>query len=113
MPKLVKYHGTLVVEMPGQSWDQCELLARMDDLLAEVSRKTTEVVVDLSTTPQLPGSVLGVLVRNWRHLRSRGGRLVVVANDLQREVFEITRLNRIITLTDSRDAALEVLGASA
>jgi anti-anti-sigma factor len=113
MPKLVKYQGTLVVEMPHGSWDQCELLMRMDDLLADVARKTPHVVVDLTTTAHLPGSVLGVLVRNWRQLRSRGGRLVVVANNFQREVFELTHLDRIFTLTESRGEALAVLAASA
>jgi hypothetical protein len=39
--------------------------------------------------------------------------MVVVSTPLQREVFELSQLERLVTLTTSRDEALSVLAASA
>jgi anti-anti-sigma factor len=113
MPKLVQHHGTLVVELPADLDHSEQLLVEMDDLLLESSAQSSQVVVDLTASPFLPGSVLGVLVRHQRRLRQQGGRLVVVGTPLQRELFEVTQLQRLVTLTASREEALAILAASA
>jgi anti-anti-sigma factor len=113
MPKLVQYQGTWVLEMPRDLDRGESLLARMDDVLVDLTTQTPQVVVDLTASPYLPGSVLGLLVRHLGQVRKRGGRMVVVSTPMQREVFELTQIERLVTLTSSRDEALSVLAASA
>ncbi|MFQ3594026.1 MAG: STAS domain-containing protein [Gemmataceae bacterium] len=113
MPKLVHHHGALVVEMPANRTLDEQLLAHIDDVLVESVNQSSQVVVDLTASPHLPGSVLGVLVRHFKRVRQCGGRMVVVSTPLQRELFEVSQLERLVTLTSSRDEALAVLAASA
>lgn len=65
------------------------------------------LVVDLSRTTFLDSSVLGVLIGALKRLRGRGGRLVVVQPPLAiRRIFEITALDRVLELRDTRDDAV-------
>ena len=113
MPKLVQHQGTMVVEMPPDLDHGETVLAQMEDLLVDLTDRSPQVVVDLTASPYLPGSLLGVLVRHLQRVRKSGGRMVVVSTPLQREVFELSQLERLVTLTTSRDEALSVLAASA
>jgi len=67
----------------------------------------THLVVDLSRTTFLDSSALGVLIGAFKRMRERSGRLDVVQPPAAlRRIFEITALDRILSLYESREQAL-------
>jgi len=65
------------------------------------------LVVDLSRTTFLDSSALGVLIGAFKRMRERDGRLdVVQPPPALRRIFEITALDRILSLYESREQAL-------
>lgn len=83
-----------------------ELLSR----LVEVSDALPpRVVVDLSAVSYVDSSGVGTLVQVKRRIDRKGGRIIL--SGLQprvRSVFEITKLDKFFTITDSLDAAAAV-----
>jgi anti-sigma B factor antagonist len=66
-----------------------------------------QLVVDLSDATFIDSTTLGVLVGAEKQLRASDGAVVLVCPERNiRKVFEITGLDRVFTLHDSRDAAL-------
>ena len=85
-----------------------ELKAALGDAL-EAGK--TKIVVDLTQTTFLDSTALGVLIGAVKRLRSRDGQLVIVNTDANiAKTFEITGLDQIFTILDSRDAAVGALG---
>ena len=70
----------------------------------------TRVVVDLSETTFLDSTALGVLIGAIKRLRSRDGALTIVNTESTiAKTFEITGLDQIFTITDTREAAIAAL----
>jgi anti-sigma B factor antagonist len=70
------------------------------------------VVVDLSGVSFLDSTALGVLIGTVKRLRSRGGALALVNTDPTiAKTFEITGLDQIFTILDTRDDAIRALNA--
>jgi anti-sigma B factor antagonist len=68
----------------------------------------TSLVVDLAETTFIDSMTLGVLLGAVKRLRPLDGRVSVVCTDANiRRIFEITLLDRVFSLQESRDAALE------
>jgi len=64
----------------------------------------TQLIVDLSRTTFLDSSALGVLIGAFKRMRERDGRLdIVQPPPAIRRIFEITALDRILPLWESRD----------
>ena len=75
-----------------------------------IENGATRVVVDLSETTFLDSTALGVLIGAVKRLRSRDGQLVIVNTDANiAKTFEITGLDQIFTILDTRDAAVDAL----
>jgi len=71
-----------------------------------------ELVVDLTETRFLDSTALGVLIGAVKRLRPLEGRLVIVnVEPSTAKTFEITGLDQIFTIVDSRDDALAQLAA--
>ena len=71
-----------------------------------------KVVVDLSGASFIDSTLLGVLLRHHRKLRSGGGELVLAADDIRiRRTFEITGLDRTFTIERTLPEAIERLSA--
>jgi anti-sigma B factor antagonist len=70
----------------------------------------TNLVVDLSQVTFIDSTALGVLIGGVRRVNSAGGAmaLVVVSRPVQR-VLSITGLDRVFTIHETREAALEAL----
>jgi anti-sigma B factor antagonist len=67
----------------------------------------TALVVDLSETTFIDSMTLGVLLGAVKRLRPVGGRVSVVCTDANiRRIFEITLLDRVFSLQESREAAV-------
>jgi len=65
------------------------------------------VVVDLTETTFIDSTTLGVLLGGVKRIRQAGGSLVLACSDRNiRKIFEITLLDRVFTIVDSRDEAL-------
>jgi len=75
-----------------------------------IENGATRVVVDLGETTFLDSTALGVLIGAVKRLRQRDGQLVIVNTDPNiQKTFEITGLDQIFTIVDSRDAAVTAL----
>lgn len=73
----------------------------------------TRLVVDLAETTFIDSMTLGVLLGAVKRLRPLGGRVSVVCGDANiRRIFEITLLDRVFSLQESREAALAEVEAS-
>lgn len=81
------------------------------DLKAELvrlaDRGATRIVVDLTPTTFIDSTTLGVLLGGLKRLRSVGGELVLVCVDRNiRKIFEITLLDRVFPIFETREDAL-------
>lgn len=77
----------------------------------EAGRK--RIIVDLTETTFLDSTALGVLIGAVKRLRSRHGALAIVNVDENiAKTFEITGLDQIFTILDTRDGAIEAVGAA-
>lgn len=76
-------------------------------LSAAIESGATEVVVDLSETRFLDSSALGVLIGVVKKLRHVDGHLTVVNTEPSTaRTFEITGLDKIFAIVETRDEAL-------
>ena len=79
-------------------------------LLGAIDAGKTRIVVDLSRTTFLDSTALGVLIGAIKRLRSRDGALTIVNTEATiAKTFEITGLDQIFTITDTREAAIAAL----
>ena len=70
-----------------------------------------QIVVDLSQATFIDSTTLGVLVGGVKRLRPAGGALALVCADENiTKIFEITGLDRVFPIHDSRDEALAAVG---
>lgn len=112
----LEWHGDAVVVVPASSvetmsWDVVEQAA--DLVLAPLGRRTAPlVVVDLSRVSYFGSVFLALLLRCHKLVRQKGGELVLCgASKLARELLQITNLDTLWAIYDSRDEALEAVGA--
>ncbi len=99
--------GVAIVEVVGDAdlYSAPELRDRLTELLDDGARR---VVVDLSETTFVDSMTLGVLLGSMKRLGTAGGRLeLVVSRPDIRRIFEITMLDRVFELHETREQALE------
>jgi anti-sigma B factor antagonist len=83
-------------------------------LLDVIGRGGKELVVDLSDTTFIDSTTLGVLVGGVKRLRPNGGQLTLVCSDRNiTKIFEITGLNKVFPIYETRVEAVESLGQGA
>jgi anti-sigma B factor antagonist len=85
-----------------------------DRLTMAIDQGTSFLVLDFSDVTFVDSMTLGVVLGGMKRLRARGGhlRLVVPQGDMRR-MFEITLLDRVLTIDSTREAALEAVAAPA
>ena len=82
-------------------------------LLDVIEKGGKQVVVDLTDTTFIDSTTLGVLVGGVKRLRPNGGQLSIVCSDRNiTKIFEITGLNRVFPIHETRAEALESVGAA-
>jgi anti-sigma B factor antagonist len=99
--------GLAIVGVVGDAdlYSAPELRDRLTELLDDGARR---VVVDLSETTFVDSMTLGVLLGSMKRLGTAGGRLeLVVSRPDIRRIFEITMLDRVFELHETREHALE------
>jgi anti-sigma B factor antagonist len=98
--------GTAILAVHGEA-DLHSAPELKERLRAAIDGGATVVVVDLTETDFVDSTSLGVLLGATKRLREREGeiRLVVSRPELRR-IFEITLLDRVFQLHDTREEAL-------
>jgi anti-sigma B factor antagonist len=80
-------------------------------LLEVIGQGGKQVVVDFTDTTFIDSTTLGVLVGGVKRLRPSGGQLSLVCSDRNiTKIFEITGLNKVFPIYETRDEALGSLG---
>jgi anti-sigma B factor antagonist len=81
-----------------------------DDLIALIDEGVARIVIDLSQVTFIDSTALGVIIGGVKRLHERDGSLALVA--VSRPVvriLDITGLNRVLTIFDTREAAFAAL----
>ncbi len=104
----VKKHGDVtILEVEGTLivGNRQELKQKV---IEELETGTRKVLVDFDKTTYIDSSGLGVLVSLAKKIREMGGdlRLANLNEDLQ-TLFELTKLDTLFQISESRDRALE------
>lgn len=104
---VTKQNGVTVVDVEGQLivGNRQELKAKV---LEELDAGERKFVVDFSNTGYIDSSGLGVLVSLSKKIREQGGELRLSSlNEDLRTLFELTKLDTLFRIADSREGALE------
>jgi anti-sigma B factor antagonist len=102
-----KQDGVTVVDVEGQLivGNRQELKAKV---LEELEGGERKFVIDFSRTGYIDSSGLGVLVSLSKKIREQGGELRLSSlNEDLRTLFELTKLDTLFRIADSREDALE------
>jgi anti-sigma B factor antagonist len=79
-------------------------------LLEVIGDGAKHVVVDLTETTFIDSTTLGVLVGGVKRLRPDGGQLSLVCSDRNiTKIFEITGLDKVFTIHETRSEAVETI----
>jgi anti-sigma B factor antagonist len=107
--QVTKSGDVLVIDVEGQLivGNRQELKQKV---LEELDGGERKFVIDFSNTGYIDSSGLGVLVSLSKKIREQGGvlRLASLNEDL-RTLFELTKLDTLFMIADSRDEALQGL----
>ena len=99
--------GVVVIDVDGQLivGNRQELKQKVLDALESGQRKC---LIDFARTGYIDSSGLGVLVSLSKKIREQGGelRLANLNDDLQ-TLFELTKLDTLFQISDTRERALE------
>ena len=102
---------THLIELGGEVdlYTAPEFKERMVQVIEEGK---TRVVVDLSKATFIDSTTLGVLVGGVKRLRPSGGSLAIVCSDQNiQKIFEITGLDRVFPIHETREAALAAVAS--
>ena len=106
---VTKQDGVTVVDVEGQLivGNRQELKQRV---LEELDSGERRFVVDFKDTGYIDSSGLGVLVSLSKKIREQGGELRLSGlNEDLRTLFELTKLDTLFRITDSKSEALQGL----
>lgn len=106
---VAKQDGVTVVDVEGQLivGNRQELKQRV---LEELDGGERRFVIDFQETGYIDSSGLGVLVSLSKKIREQGGELRLSGlNEDLRTLFELTKLDTLFRITDSKSEALEGL----
>jgi anti-sigma B factor antagonist len=106
-------HGELmVIKLQGE----VDLYAAPDlkeHVNSAIESGKTLLILDLSEATFIDSTTLGILVSGMKRLRPRGGRLAVLCPDpTMAKIFDITGLNRMFSVHETREDAIASLEQS-
>lgn len=112
----LKWHGNTVIITPASDiedlkWDLIEQAAEIV-MNPMREQEVPMVIFDLSEVSYFGSVFLALLLRCHKLVKSRGGELVLCgASDLAVELLRITALDTLWAIYDSREEAIEAVGA--
>ena len=104
---ITKQGEVVVVEVEGQLivGNRNEFKQRVLD---ELERGARKVLIDFARTGYIDSSGLGVLVTLSRRIREEGGELRLAnLNDDLKTLFELTKLDTLFQISDTKERALQ------
>jgi anti-sigma B factor antagonist len=104
---VTKQDGVTVVDVEGQLivGNRQELKQKV---LEELEKGETTFVIDFANTGYIDSSGLGVLVSLSKKIREQGGELRLSSlNEDLRTLFELTKLDTLFKIAESKEGALE------
>lgn len=102
--------GAAVVSAEGEL--DAYVAPELTECLATAS-KARNVALDLGGVSFMDSTALGIVVRTVREIGERGGGVrLVLPRTSARRIFEITMLDQVLPLAESREDALADLGES-
>ena len=88
-----------------------ELKQELHRLVGEGAKR---IVIDMTATTFIDSTTLGVLLSVVKRVRPEGGAVVLVCPDRNvKRIFEITLLDRVFTIVDTREEAFDEFASSA
>jgi anti-sigma B factor antagonist len=102
-----KHDGVVVVDVDGQLIvsNRQELKQK---LLEELERGGKKFLIDFAKTGYIDSSGLGVLVSLSKKIREQGGELRLAnLNDDLKTLFELTKLDTLFQIAETRERALQ------
>ncbi|MFV0445211.1 MAG: STAS domain-containing protein [Planctomycetaceae bacterium] len=113
----IEHHGRALVVIPSGSleslqWQAVEHAAEL--VLAPLrDEKVPQVVFDLSQLNYFGSVFLALMLRCHKLVKSNGGKLVIACPSLSsKELLHVTALDTLWTIYDTRQAAIDAIGAS-
>jgi anti-sigma B factor antagonist len=104
--------GSWVIELGGEV-DLYTAPELKQELIRIIDSGAKVVVVDLQETTFIDSTTLGVLLGGVKRLRPTGGSLLLVCSDRNiRKIFEITLLDRVFSIFETREEALGQIPAA-
>jgi anti-sigma B factor antagonist len=105
--------GTAVVSAQGEL-DAFTATALADAFAEAAAEGDDRLVIDLSRVSFMDSTALGLVVRVVNEIGDRGGEVrLVLPQRSARRIFEITTLDRVLPVEESRAQALQALNAGA
>jgi anti-sigma B factor antagonist len=80
------------------------------DLHICISHGASEVIVDLSAASFIDSTFLGIVLGGTKRLRESGGEIRLLCPDSVRTIFQVTGLDRVLTIEEVPATALEPAG---
>jgi anti-sigma B factor antagonist len=113
MARIINHAGVTIAEADSD-YDSLAVgqLEELSTLLLDAAREADPpiILLDLSETQYIGSSFLGVVMRAWKRLRDRHGRLAVCnVNDVCGDVLRASKLDTIWEVFADRATALEEL----
>lgn len=89
-----------------------ECAAVMNDLLDAARSMSWRIALDMSKVLLLASAGLGTLINLHKQCVAGGGKLVVfgLSSELK-DLMKLTKLNKLLTIADSKDAAVKKAGS--
>lgn len=103
---------SLLEPIKSAAWDAIEEAGH--EIVQQVeARETPRIAVDLTSLDYMGSSVVALLVRVWKAVQARSGKMVVVVDDgVVREVLQLAGLEKVWVLVENLETALDELGVS-
>ncbi len=102
--------GIVICSLHGELIDKNQATDFIADIEKHLSAGNLKVVLDLSDLKYINSSGLNVLINILTKARKNGGEAVVASvSPKVKELFVITKLNTVFTVTDSVEKALSKL----
>lgn len=102
--------GVLVARLDREKIGEYESPIIKATVEAQAPAAGWRIVLDLSDVRMVASAGLGLFVTLNRTCKEKGGRFAIFGLDESlRAVFELTKLHRVVTIADSKDAAVKAV----
>jgi anti-sigma B factor antagonist len=105
--ELVETQGVVIIRIEGKMVGGPDATALSEQLRDHIEKGRLRFLVDMAKVDWMNSSGLGILIGGMSTVRSRGGNLRLVhVNPKPRELFAITKLDKVFEVYDSEESAI-------